>query len=94
MGEPGGGIADPGRAFMRGMLNCVLNPKVSVFILAFLPQFTDPALGNIGAQILALGLMFCIASVPVHLGYALLAAGFGAPLRRFYRFSFTTQIRI
>lgn len=85
MGEPGQGTSHAGRAFLRGALNCILNPKVSVFILAFLPQFTDPALGDIGAQLLALGLFFCIASVPVHLAYALVAAGLGAPLRRFGR---------
>lgn len=85
MGEPGAGTADAGRAFWRGALNCILNPKVSVFILAFLPQFTDPARGDVSGQILALGLFFCLASVPVHLAWALAAAGLGAPLRRFGR---------
>lgn len=85
MGEPGAGTSSASRAFWRGALNCILNPKVSVFILAFLPQFTDPARGSISGQILALGLFFCVASVPVHLAWALVAAGLGAPLRRFGR---------
>lgn len=46
------------RIFLSSMLTNLLNPKVAVFMLAFLPQFARPALGDVGAQILLLGLIY------------------------------------
>lgn len=43
-------------AFRRGLLTNILNPKVSVFYVAFLPQFANPELGHVPLQILLLGL--------------------------------------
>ncbi|ETW13663.1 lysine exporter protein LysE/YggA [Roseivivax marinus] len=53
-----GGAATLGRAVLRGALTNVLNPKVALFILAFLPQFADPARGPVWTQLLALGGLF------------------------------------
>ena len=50
----------PGNAIRRGFLVNVLNPKTALFIFAFIPQFTDPAIGPIWMQILILGAIFQI----------------------------------
>jgi threonine/homoserine/homoserine lactone efflux protein len=46
--------------FLRGVLMNVLNPKVALFFLAFLPQFVNPASGPVWAQMLVLGLLFTL----------------------------------
>ncbi len=48
------------RAIWRGFLTNILNPKTALFIFAFIPQFTDPTIGPIWAQILILGAIFLI----------------------------------
>lgn len=46
------------RAVRRGFVTNALNPKVALFVLALLPQFTDPEIGPIWRQILVLGGLF------------------------------------
>jgi len=48
------------RAVQRGFLTNVLNPKTALFIFAFIPQFTDPAIGPLWAQIVVLGAVFTV----------------------------------
>lgn len=45
-------------AFRQGVLVGLLNPKVALFLLAFLPQFTNPENGVLWKQFLSLGLAF------------------------------------
>jgi threonine/homoserine/homoserine lactone efflux protein len=50
---PGG--AGMRRAFWQGAITNLLNPKVILFNVAFLPQFVDPSLGHVPGQLLVLG---------------------------------------
>lgn len=43
------------RLYRRGIIMNITNPKVSIFFLAFLPQFADPARGSLAMQLLLLG---------------------------------------
>ena len=46
------------RSFTQGIVVNVLNPKVALFFLSFLPQFIDPDKGRPALQALVLGLVF------------------------------------
>lgn len=66
----------------RGMLMNLTNPKVLIFFLAFLPQFTDPARGSVAAQTMVLGLVFMLATLLVFGTIACFSGAFGALLQR------------
>jgi len=60
--------------FAQAVLTNVLNPKVALFFLAFLPQFVDPAAAPAVAQIVLLGLLFDAQGTVVNVAVALLAS--------------------
>jgi threonine/homoserine/homoserine lactone efflux protein len=70
------------RAFTRGAVVNVLNPKTALFFLAFLPQFVDPDRGGVWSQALVLGLVFVGLGLVSDSLYAVAAGTVGGLLRR------------
>jgi threonine/homoserine/homoserine lactone efflux protein len=69
------------RLFRAAALVNILNPKVALFFLAFLPQFVDPKAVIPALQILCLGLWFDLVGTTVNVVIALVAAGTASKLR-------------
>ena len=70
------------RAFARGAIVNVLNPKTALFFLAFLPQFVAPDRGGVWSQALLLGFVFVGLGLVTDSLYALAAGTVGGLLRR------------
>src|SRR4051794_25642625 len=70
------------RAFVRGAVVNVLNPKTALFFLALLPQFVDTDRGGVWSQALGLGLVFVALGLLSDSLYAVAAGAVGGALRR------------
>ena len=63
-----------GRAYRQAIVVQLLNPKVALFFLAFLPQFVDPDRGPAATQVLVFGAILGGLGLVMDCGYALLAS--------------------
>lgn len=73
--SPAPGAADGSvwQAFRQGVLIDVFNPKVALFFMAFLPQFTHPEAGALGLQLLTLGTIVVLVGLAVEIPLVLAA---------------------
>jgi threonine/homoserine/homoserine lactone efflux protein len=69
------------RLFVKGMVVQLLNPKIAIFFVAFLPQFVDRSHGAVAAQILVLGTLFTVLAVLSDGAYVMLAGALGSWVR-------------
>lgn len=80
-----GSILQSGQLYRRGIFMNITNPKVSIFFLAFLPQFANPARGSLTVQMLILGAVFILSAILVFGAIALAAGSLGEWLSRSQR---------
>ena len=69
------------RIYWQGFAINLLNPKTALFYFAFLPQFVDPAKGNVTAQTLMLGAIFVGMACVTDSMYALVTSSLAGRLR-------------
>lgn len=79
---PATGQASLWRAWRKGVLTNMLNPKPVLFVLAFLPQFVVADGPPVWQQIVTLGLIFAFTGTLVTMGYGLVAGFAGQALAR------------
>ena len=77
---PDASVGTAAQLFRQGFLTNVLNPKVALFFLAFVPQFIAPGVDNKPLAFLMLGLLFNFNGLWVNVGWALTAAWMGRRL--------------
>lgn len=77
-----GAVLDDATLFVRGIIMNMTNPKVSIFFLAFLPQFADADHGSVASQIFLLGALFGVVSMMIFSGIAAVAAQLGHLLQQ------------
>ena len=70
------------RLFVNGLVVQLLNPKIAIFFVAFLPQFVSRNHGDASTQMLLLGAIFTVLGLLNDGAYALAAGSIGRRLRR------------
>ena len=70
------------RVFATALLSNVLNPKPGLFVVAFIPQFTNPSRGSVPVQMLAYGAIFAVLTAIIFTVLACFAAQLSVWLSR------------
>ncbi|MED1741343.1 LysE family translocator [Bacillus swezeyi] len=68
--------------YQKGVIMNLLNPKVSLFFLAFLPQFVDDGAGQAAKQMLIYGMLFLIQALAIFIIISIFAEKVGNVLRK------------
>lgn len=74
-------------AFRDALVVSLTNPKVILFVLAFIPQFVDPARGPVLAQFLIFGAALSLGGLLINGAVGVLAGGAGRRLARSAKFA-------
>ena len=77
--HPHAPVLSPARPFREGMVVNLLNPKVILFVLAFVPQFIDPARAIL-PQFLVYGLVLALGGFVINGAVGVFAGGLGRRL--------------
>lgn len=72
----------PWQAFRKAVITGILNPKVAIFFLAFLPQFVNPSRGSAFWQFLILGVILALLDICYESALALVAGALSQGLAR------------
>ena len=68
--------------YRQSVIGNMLNPKVTLFFLAFLPQFVNTQAGHVGWQMALLGVIFMVQTIVIFGAVALFSGWLGAWIRR------------
>ena len=68
--------------YKQSVVGNMLNPKVTLFFLAFLPQFVNTAAGHVAWQMALLGVLFMLVTIVVFGAVAIFSGWIGAWVRR------------
>ena len=69
------------QAFKQGVLIDILNPKVAIFFMAFLPQFVREGHGSVSIQLIYLGLLVILVAILVEVAYVLMFSKIATAIR-------------